>query len=153
MKQYQDCFVDSLPLELPPTQGPDDHRIVLTPSSAPTNRLPYRVSHAQQEEIMTQVNEVMEKGLVCSSSSPFCSPVQLVQKKNGSYRMCVDYRALNKNTIKNHFLIPCSIKDIFKKLQGSSYYSRIDLKSGYHQIMIDPLDIHKTAICTNLWVA
>ena len=96
---------------------------------------------------MTQVNELLEKGLVRPSFSPFCSPVLLVQKKDGSYRMCVDYRALNKNTIKNRFLIP-RIEDIFDKLQGSFYYSRIDLKSGYHQIRIDPLDIHKTAFRT-----
>ena len=82
---------------------------------------------------MTEVNELVEKGLVHPSSSPFFSPVILVQKKDGSYRMCVDYHAFNKNTIKNRFLVP-HFKDIFNKLQGSSYYSRIDLQSGYHQI-------------------
>ena len=71
----------------------------------------------------------------------------LVQKKDGSYRMCVDYRALNKNTIKNHFLVP-RIEDLFDKLQGSSYFSRIDLKSDYHQIQIVPEDIHKTGFHT-----
>ena len=71
-----------------------------------------------------------------------------MQKKDGTYRMCVDYRALNKSTIKNHFPVP-HIKDIFDKLQGSSYFSRIDLKSGYHQIRIVPEDIHKTAFHTS----
>ena len=70
-----------------------------------------------------------------------------MQKKDGSYRMCVDYRALNKNTIKNRFSVP-RIEDIFDKLQGSTYYSRIDLKSGYHQIRIVPKDIHKTPFRT-----
>ena len=88
---------------------------------------------AQQEEILAQVNELLEKRMTCTSSSPFCSPVLLVQKKDGSYRMCIDYPALNKNTIKNCFLVP-QIKDIFDRLQGSLYFSRIDLKSGYHQI-------------------
>ena len=96
---------------------------------------------------MSQVQALLEKGLIRPSLSPICSLVLLVQKKDGSYKMCVDYRALNKNTIKNRFPVP-RIEDIFDKLQGSSYYSRIDLKSGYHQIRIDPSDIHKTAFRT-----
>ena len=125
LKQYEDCFSDELPSELPPVRNEDDHRIDLIPRSAPPNRPPYRVSRAQQEEIMTQVQELLEKGLVRPSSSPFCSPILLVQKKDGTYRMCVDYRALNKSTIKNRFPGP-HIEDIFDKLQGSSYFSRID---------------------------
>ena len=77
LKQYQDCFSDSLPDELPP-QGVDDHRRDRVPGSAPTNRPPYRVSRAQQEEIMSQVQELLEKGLIRPSSSPFYSPVLLV---------------------------------------------------------------------------
>ncbi|MCO5587867.1 hypothetical protein L7F22_041819 [Adiantum nelumboides] len=96
---------------------------------------------------MSQVNELVQKGMVRPSSSPFCSPVLLVHKKNGSYRMCVDYRALNKLTVKNQFPVP-RIEDLFDKLQGSTYFSRIDLKSGYHQIQIVPEDIHKTAFRT-----
>ena len=98
---------------------------------------------------MAKVNELLDKGMIRPSSSPYCSPVLLVQKKDGSYRMCVDYHALNKNTIKNRFLVP-QIEDIFDKLQGSTYYSRIDHKSGYHQIRIVPKDIHKTAFRTQL---
>ena len=147
LKDYADCFSETLPEELPPTRGEDDHKIELVPGTSPPNKPPYRVSLAQQEEIMSQVNELLQKGLVQPSSSPFCSPVLLVQKKDGSFRMCVDYRALNKSTIKNRFPVP-RIEDIFDKLQGSSYYSRIDLKSGYHQIKIVPEDIHKTAFRT-----
>ena len=106
LKQSKDCFSDELPSELPPVRNEDDHRIDLIPGSAPPNRPPYRVSRAQQEEIMTQVQDLLEKGLIHPSSSPFFSPVLLVQKKDGTYRMCVDYRALNKSTIKNHFLVP-----------------------------------------------
>ncbi|MCO5551683.1 hypothetical protein L7F22_005187 [Adiantum nelumboides] len=145
--QFQDVFIDDIPGELPPKRGDDDHAIELILGSSPPNKPPYRVSQAQQEEIMRQVNELVEKGMVRPSSSPFCSPVLLVHKKNGTYRMCVDYRALNKITIKNRFLVP-RIEDLFDKLQGSIYFSRIDLKSGYHQIRIVNEDILKTTFRT-----
>ncbi|MCO5561295.1 hypothetical protein L7F22_014916 [Adiantum nelumboides] len=147
LNQFQDVFIDDIPGELPPKRGDDDHAIELIPGSSPPNKPPYRVSQAQQEEIMRQVNELVEKGMVRPSSSPFCSPVLLVHKKDGTYRMCVDYRALNKITIKNRFLVP-RIEDLFDKLQGSTYFSRIDLKSGYHQIRIVNEDILKTAFRT-----
>ncbi|MCO5615035.1 hypothetical protein L7F22_069323 [Adiantum nelumboides] len=125
-------------------RGDDDHAIELIPGSSPPNKPPYRVSQAQQEETMRQVNELVEKGMVRPSSSPFCSPVLLVHKKDGTYRMCVDYRSLNKITIKNRFPVP-HIEDLFDKLQGSTYFNRIDLKSGYHQIRIVKEDIPKIA--------
>ena len=96
---------------------------------------------------MRQVDELMCKGMICNSSSPFFSPVLLVHKKDGTYRMCVDYRALNWITIKNRFPIQ-RVEDLFDKLQGAINFSRIDLKSGYHQIRIVPKDIHKTTFCT-----
>ncbi|MCO5557233.1 hypothetical protein L7F22_010794 [Adiantum nelumboides] len=147
LNQFQDVFIDDIPGELPPKRGDDDHAIELIPGSSPPNKPPYRVSQAQQEEIMRQVNELVEKGMVRPSSSPFCSPILLVHKKDGTYRMCVDYRALNKITIKNRFPVP-RIEDLFDKLQGSTYFSRIDLKSGYHQIRIVNEDILKTAFRT-----
>ncbi|MCO5556360.1 hypothetical protein L7F22_009908 [Adiantum nelumboides] len=144
LNQFQDVFIDDIPGELPPKQGADYHTIELIPGSSPPNKPPYRVSQAQQEEIMRQVNELVEKGMVRPSSSPFCSPVLLVQKKDDTYRMCVDYRALNRITIKNRFPVP-RVEDLFDKLQSSTYFSRIDLKSGYHQIRIVAEDIVKTA--------
>ncbi|MCO5604727.1 hypothetical protein L7F22_058897 [Adiantum nelumboides] len=148
LNQFQDVFIEDIPRELPPKRGDDDHMIELIPGSSPPNKPPYRVSQAQQEEIMRQVNELVEKGMVRPSSSPFCSPVLLVQKKDGTYRMCVDYRALNRITIKNRFPVP-RVEDLFDKLQGSTYFSRIDLKSGYHQIRIVDEDIVKTAFRTS----
>ncbi|MCO5547062.1 hypothetical protein L7F22_000503 [Adiantum nelumboides] len=111
IKKSSFCVLDELPPE-----RPEDHRIDVVPSSSPPNRPPYRVNAAQQKEIMSQVNELLEKGLIQPSSSPYCSPVLLVQKKDGSWRMCIDYRALNKNTIKNRFPIP-RIDDILDRLQ------------------------------------
>ncbi|MCO5564468.1 hypothetical protein L7F22_018129 [Adiantum nelumboides] len=147
LNQFQDVFIDDIPGELPPKRGDDDHMIELIPGSSPPNKPPYRVSQAQQDEIMRQVNELVEKGMVRPSSSPICSPVLLVQKKDGTYPMCVDYRAPNRITIKNRFLVP-RVEDLFDKLRGSTYFSRIDLKSGYHQIRIVDEDIIKTAFHT-----
>ena len=131
LREFQDIFTDDIPSKIPPSHGMDDHSIEIIPGNTPPNKPPYRVSQAQQEEITRQVDELMSKGMIQNGSSPFCSPVVLVHKKDGTYRMCVDYRALNKITIKNRFLIPL-IEDLFDKLQGALYFSRIDLKNGYH---------------------
>ncbi|MCO5563349.1 hypothetical protein L7F22_016990 [Adiantum nelumboides] len=147
LNQFQDVFIDDIPGELPPKRGDDDHMIELIPGSSPPNKPPCRVSQAQQEEIMRQVNELVEKGMVRPSSPPFCSPVLLAQKKDDTYRMCVDYRALDRITIKNRFFVP-QVDDLFDKLQGSTYFSRVNLKSGFHQIRIVDEDIVKIAFCT-----
>ncbi|MCO5609176.1 hypothetical protein L7F22_063399 [Adiantum nelumboides] len=91
VNQFQDVFIDDTLGELPPKRGDDDHMIELIPGSSPSNKPPYRVSQAQQEEIMRQVNELVEKGMVRPRSSPFCSPVLLVQKKDGTYQVMDDY--------------------------------------------------------------
>ncbi|MCO5608519.1 hypothetical protein L7F22_062730 [Adiantum nelumboides] len=137
LNEHVELFIDDIPRELPLKREDDDHKIDLIPGSSPPNKPPYRVSQAQQEEIMSQVNELVQKGMVRPSSSPFCSPVLLVHKNDDTYRMCVDYCVLNKLTMKNRFLVP-RIEDLFDKLKGSTYFSRIDLKSGYHQIQIVP---------------
>ncbi|MCO5596075.1 hypothetical protein L7F22_050133 [Adiantum nelumboides] len=117
-----DCFADEIPNDLSPSRGEDDHKIELIPGSSPPNRPPYRVSYAQQEEILTQVNELLEKGLVRPSSSPFCSSVLLVQKKDGSYHMCIDYRALNKQMIKNRIVPEDIHKTAFRTQFGLYEY-------------------------------
>lgn len=116
-------------------EGLEDHAIDIILDSSPLNKPPYRISLAQQEEIMSQVNELLEKGLMQPSSSPYCSSVLLVHKKDGSWHVCIDFRDLIKITIKNRFLIPW-IDDILDRLEGSTIFSRIDSKSGYHQIRI-----------------
>ncbi|MCO5557114.1 hypothetical protein L7F22_010670 [Adiantum nelumboides] len=147
LSQFQDVFIDDFHGELPPKRGNDDHMIELIPGSSPPNKPPYKVSQAQEEEFMRQVNELVEKQMVRPSSSPFCSPILLVQKKDDTYHMCVNYRALKRITIKNRFTVP-RVEDLFDKLQGSTYFSRIDLKSGYHQIRVVDEDIVTTAFCT-----
>lgn len=95
---------------------------------------------------MSQVNELLEKGLIQPSSSPYCLSVSLVQKKDGSWRMCIDSRAIDKNTIKNMFP---QIDEVLDKLQGSACFIRIVMKSRYLWIWIWPEDVHKTAF--NVW--
>ena len=136
LNQFQDCFSDALLGELP-HERPEDHGIDLILGSELPNRPPYRVSTAQREEILTQVQALLSKGLIQPNSSSFCLPVLLVQKKDGTFRMCVDYRALNKMTIKNRFPIP-RIDDVLDQLNGASVFSRIDLKSEYYHIRIQP---------------
>ena len=106
LDEYASLFIESILGELPPSHGDDDHRIELFPGSSPLNKQPYRVSYVQQEEIIAQVNELMEKGMTKPSYLPFDSPMLWVQKKDRSYHMCANYRALNKITIKNIFLVP-----------------------------------------------
>ncbi|MCO5556370.1 hypothetical protein L7F22_009918 [Adiantum nelumboides] len=146
LHKYGDCFLEALPGQLPPKR-PEDHNIDLILGDAAPNKPPYRVSAAQQKEIMTQVNELLQKGHIQHSSSPFCSPMLLVQKKDGSWRMCIDYRALNKITVKNKFPIP-RIDDVLDRLQEASFFNRIDLKSGYHQVRVNPVDVQRTAFRT-----
>ncbi|MCO5560508.1 hypothetical protein L7F22_014123 [Adiantum nelumboides] len=144
LNQLQDVFIYDILGKLPPKRGDDDHLIELLLGSSPPNKPPYRVSQAQQKEIMRQVNKLVEKGMVRLSSSPFCSPI-LLQKKDGTYHMCVNYRALNRITIKNRFNCALSRGSI-DKLQDSTYFSRIDLKICYHQRRIVDEDIVKTTL-------
>ncbi|GJV86153.1 putative reverse transcriptase domain-containing protein [Tanacetum coccineum] len=110
-------------------------------------RAPYRLAPSEMEELSTQLQELSDKGFIRPSSSPWGAPVLFVKKKDGSFRMCIDYRELNKLTIKNRYPLP-RIDDLFDQLQGSSVYSKIDLRSGYHQLRVRDEDIPKTAFRT-----
>ncbi|GKA41641.1 putative reverse transcriptase domain-containing protein [Tanacetum coccineum] len=102
---------------------------------------------SEMEELSTQLQELSDKGFIRPSSSPWGAPVLFVKKKDGSFRMCIDYRELNKLTVKNRYPLP-RIDDLFDQLQGSSVYSKIDLRSGYHQLRVRDEDIPKTAFRT-----
>ncbi|GJR57636.1 putative reverse transcriptase domain-containing protein [Tanacetum coccineum] len=102
---------------------------------------------SETEELSEQLKELSDKGFIRPSSSPWGAPVLFVKKKDGSFRMCIDYRELNKLTVKNRYPLP-RIDDLFDQLQGSSVYSKIDLRSGYHQLRVREEDIPKTAFRT-----
>ncbi|GKC44016.1 putative reverse transcriptase domain-containing protein, partial [Tanacetum coccineum] len=112
----------------------------LVPNVAPVARAPYRLAPSELKELSDQLKELLEKGFIRPSSSPWGAPVLFIKKKDGSFRMCIDYRELNKLTVKNRYPLP-RIDDLFEQLQGSSVYSKIDLRSGYHQLRIREEDI------------
>ncbi|GJS41460.1 putative reverse transcriptase domain-containing protein [Tanacetum coccineum] len=115
--------------------------------SRPVERAPYRLAPAEMKELAEQLKELSDKGFIRPSSSPWGAPILFVKKKDGSFRMCIDYRELNKLTVKNRYPLP-RIDDLFDQLQGSSIYSKIDLRSGYHQLRVREEDIPKTAFRT-----
>ncbi|GJW48099.1 putative reverse transcriptase domain-containing protein [Tanacetum coccineum] len=117
---------------LPPTRQVE-FQIDLIHSAAPVARAPYRLASSEMKELSEQLKELSDKGFIRPSSSPWGAPVLFFKKKDGSFRMCIDYQELNKLTVKNRYPLP-RIDDFFDQLQGSSVYSKIDLRSGYHQL-------------------
>lgn len=146
LDEYRDVFPDKLPAELPPRRDVD-HRIELTQTAAPGSRPIYRMSPAELDELKTQLKELIDAGFIQPSKSPYGAPVLFVKKKDGTMRMCVDYRDLNRITIKNKYPLP-RVEELFDRLRGAKYFSKIDLRSGYHQVRIHPDDVHKTAFRT-----
>lgn len=146
LQQYSDVFPEELPAGLPPSREVD-HRIELLPGAVPPSRPTYRLSASELAELKKQLEELLAAGFIQHSKSPFGAPILFVKKKDGSMRMCVDYRALNNLTIKNSYPLP-RVDELFDRLQGARYFSKIDLRSGYHQIRIATEDVPKTAFRT-----
>ncbi|GJP56376.1 hypothetical protein CLOM_g15431 [Closterium sp. NIES-68] len=146
LKEFQDILLDDLPNELPPYRT-HQHEIVEEPGSKPTFRAPYRLSPTELTDMKKQIEYLLAKGLIRPSTSPYGAPVLFTPKLDGSLRMCIDYRALNKQTIKNKYPIP-RIDDLLDQLRGAMVFSKLDLRSGYWQIRMADNSIHKTAFRT-----
>ncbi|GJZ38016.1 putative reverse transcriptase domain-containing protein [Tanacetum coccineum] len=145
VKEFSDVFPEDLP-GLPPVRQVE-FQIDLISRATLVARTPYRLAPSEMQELFNQLQELANRGFIRPSTSPWGAPVLFVKKKDGSFRMCIDYRELNKLTIKNRYPLP-RIDDLFDQLQGSSVYSKIDLRSGYHQLRVKDEDIPKTAFRT-----
>ena len=132
--------------ELPPARAVD-HSIPLVPDAQPVNLRPYKYSHVQRDEIEKLFRELLDLEFIKPSHSPFASPILLVKKNDASWRFCVDYRALNKITVPNCY--PILVVELLDELHGAVIFSKLDLKSGYHQIRMTDQDRHKTAFKTH----
>jgi hypothetical protein len=144
-REYPDVFPEDLP-----GMSPDcdiEFIIELLPGTPPNSKRPYRMPVNELVELKKQIAELQSKGFIHPSSSPWGAPVLFVEKKDGTQRMCVDYRSLNEVTIKNKYPLP-RIEDLFDQMKGASVFSKIDLRSGYHQLKIWESDITKTAFRT-----
>ncbi|GKF63391.1 putative reverse transcriptase domain-containing protein, partial [Tanacetum coccineum] len=124
-----------------------EFQIDLVPGVAPVARAPYRLAPSKMQELSTQLQELFDKGFIRPISSPWGALILFVKKKDRSFRMCIDYRKLNKLTVKNRYPLQ-RIDDLFDQLQGSRVYSKIDLRYGYHQLRVREEDIPKTAFRT-----
>lgn len=142
---YQDIFQVSQGL---PPQRYCDHRSPLENPQLAVKVRPYRYTFHHKNETERQIQKMLQAGIIQLSNSPFASPVVLVKKANGNWRQCVDYRTLNQNTIKDKFLIPLT-DDLLDELHGAMFYSKLDLRLGYHQVRVVAEDVEKTAFRTH----
>jgi len=145
VNEFPDVFPDEL-TGLPPERE-IEFSIDALPDTQPISIPPYRMAPAELRELKVQLKDLLDKGFIRPSTLPWGAPVLFVQKKDWSLRMCIDYRQLNKFTIKNKYPLP-RIDDLFDQLQGAKYFSKIDLCSGYHQVRVKEKDIPKTAFRT-----
>ena len=142
VNEFFDVFPEDLP-GLPPDRE-IEFEIEVAPGTEPISIAPYQIAPAELKELKVQMEELLSNGFVKTSTSPWGAPVLFVKKKDGSLRLCIDYRQLNKVTIRNQYPLP-RIDDLFDQLQGAKVFSKIDLRSGYHQLKVRREDVPKTA--------
>ncbi|WVZ78347.1 hypothetical protein U9M48_026076 [Paspalum notatum var. saurae] len=145
LEEFTDVFQE--PQGLPPPRA-TSHRIRLTADTEAVAVRHYRYAHIQKAELEKQCAELLRLGVIQPSSSAFSAPALLVRKKDGSWRLCIDYRALNAKTIKDKFPIPV-VEELLDELRGAKFFTKLDLRSGYHQVRMEPADVHKTAFRTH----
>jgi Reverse transcriptase (RNA-dependent DNA polymerase)/RNase H-like domain found in reverse transcriptase/Integrase zinc binding domain/Aspartyl protease len=145
-KEYSNVFTEGLPAELPPSRAVD-HEIPILPDLAPPFRAIFRLSQSELDILKETIDKLLKEGKINPSTSPYGAPVLFVKKKDGSLRMCIDYRALNSQTVKNCYALP-RVDELLDRLYKATIFSKIDLTSGYYQIMIAPHDRYKTAFRT-----
>jgi hypothetical protein len=145
VKDFPDVFLEELP-GMPPDREVE-FVIDLLPGTTLTSKRPYEVFVEELKELKKQLTELQEVGYMWPSSSPWGATILFVQKKDGSQQMCVDYRSLNDVTVKNKYPLP-RIEDLFDEMRDARVFSKIDLRSGYHQMKIRPSDIPKTDFST-----
>ena len=148
IKEYQDIFPEKLPKGVPPEREVQ-HQIEIELGSKPPYRPPYRLGPAEQDELEEQIKDLLAQGFIRPSCSPYGAPVLFVPKKDGRWRMCIDYRALNKQTIKDRYPLP-RIDLLLDRLGQARVFTKLDLAQGYHQIAMTDDSIEKTSFCTNL---
>ncbi|GKC22045.1 putative reverse transcriptase domain-containing protein, partial [Tanacetum coccineum] len=145
VRNFPDVFPDELP-GLPPEREVE-FTIELIPGAQPISKAPYKMAPVELKELKDQLQELLERGFIRLSVSPWGVLVLFMKKKDGSMRLCIDYRELNHITVRNKYPLP-RIDDLFDQLQGAKFFSKIDLRSGYHQLRVKEQDISKTAFRT-----
>ena len=146
LRKHAQSFPSELPKSLPPLRSVN-HDIDIVGCDSPPSRPPIRLSQPELDELQRQLEDLLRRGFIEPSKSPFGAPVFFVKKADGTLRLVCDWRQLNKVTIKTQACLP-SVDDLFDTVQGSRYFSRLDLMSGYNQVRVNPPDIPKTAINT-----
>ena len=150
LEEYCEVMLESLPKTLLPRRG-IDHEIERIPGSKPPVKNTYRMASPELVELRKQLDELFTAGFIRPAKAPYGAPILFQKKKDGSLRLCIDYRALNKITVRNKYPLPIII-DLFDRLHGTKYFSKLNLRSGYYHVRIDEGDVSKTTCNTRYGV-